>query len=97
MRGTKMSKETPMSFEDRIKDLEEIYLDCLNISPKDRDGWVQGTDLQRVLLAEGGRGWCLAIGLMGRPKYFFEGKTIEEAMQEAKRHLVILRKNLRGI
>jgi len=44
---------------------------------------VPGTALTRVLRAGGGWEWCLAIGLMGRPKLEFRGIDIDHLVQRA--------------
>lgn len=47
-------------------------------------GGVPGTTLSRVLVYNKGIEWCLAVGKLSQPKFFFYGSTIEQCINQAE-------------
>ena len=66
-----------MNIEERLVRLEQQ----LNIS-------VPGTIIYRSMKPGRGFEWGVAIGVMGMPKQFFLGDSIEEAIQNAEKELL---------
>lgn len=67
-----------LSIEDRILRLEAL------VSPR-----LVGTQLSRVLRENApGLSWCLALGVMGCPKNFYYGATMEAAVKAAEDDLL---------
>lgn len=61
------------SLEDRIKKLEKKF------SPT-----IPGTIISRQLNPGKGFQWCIGFGNMSKPKKFFTGQTISEALTNAE-------------
>jgi hypothetical protein len=62
-----------MSIDERILALEKIH------SPT-----CSGTTISRQLKPDIGMQWCIGLGRMYLPKYFYTGDTIEEALTKAE-------------
>lgn len=66
------------TIEQRILEIEKLFY------------WAegtQGTTISRVMIPNAAQAWAIGFGAMYQPKYFFQGSTIEEALDNAEAEL----------